>query len=286
MLELAKNIASLDELSLLKDVVILNNKSTTDYSPVENFIRSNIQVPFKYLVADENLGVAKGRNFATKKTTADILLFIDDDALFQNKDALIQVKQIFSEDADRTSGIAAFRIFYKSTMDYQENAFPHKNFQKLKTLHEFNTYYFSGCCHAIRKEVFEQAGYYPENFFYGMEEYDLSYRTLNVGFKIIYDDRVTILHKESPTGRLTNKDKLRSMWVNKSKVAWKYLPKKYFYSTAFLWSLQYLKKTTIDLPGWLKGWKEISKISSTEKRAPLSKKTIDYLNSVKARLIY
>jgi hypothetical protein len=76
------------------------------------------------------------------------------------------------------------------------------------------------------------------------------------------------------------------MWLNKSKVAWRYLPKKYFYSTAFMWSLQYLKETSFNLDGFYNGWKKIFTISSTEKRTPIKQTTIDYLRKVKARLWY
>ena len=286
MLELAGNIASLDHKHLLEEVIILNNKSTQDYKPVEDYISAHPEIPFRYSVADENLGVARGRNFAAKKSRASILVFIDDDALFQNKDALVQIQKIFSEEENKEAGIAAFRIFYQSTMDFQQNAFPHKQFDERKKWRQFDTYYFSGCSHAIRRTVFEEAGYYPENFFYGMEEYDLSFRAINAGFKIIYDDRVTVLHKESPSGRLANKDKLKGMWVNKTKVAWKYLPKKYFYSTAILWSWQYLRKTGWNIDGWSGGWKEISKISKQEKRYPLSPEALAYLKKVSARLSY
>jgi GT2 family glycosyltransferase len=285
MLELAKNIASLDHKHLLHEVVVLNNRSSEDYKPVEEFIAAHTDVPFSYSIAEKNLGVAKGRNVAAQRTKGSTLVFIDDDALFRDKDALIQIQNIFSEEKNKEAGIAAFRIYYQSTMDFQQNAFPHKDFKKRKNWHQFDTYYFSGCSHAIRRAVFEKAGYYPENFFYGMEEYDLSYRALNAGFRIVYDDRVTVLHKESPSGRLTNKDKLRGMWVNKAKVAWKYLPKKYFYSTAILWSWQYLRKTG-NFGGWFKGWSEVSKISRQEKRAPLSQRILEYLKAVKSRLSY
>jgi GT2 family glycosyltransferase len=286
MLELAKNISALQNLDLLHEVVIINNHSSESYQGVTDFIHSQPQIPFRFITAPENLGVARGRNFGISLSSAPILLFIDDDALFNDADTLQQVQNIFNEDPGREKGIAAFRIFYQSTMDFQENAFPHKNFEERKSLRQFDTYYFSGCSHAIRRDVFQKAGHYPENFFYGMEEYDLSYRALNAGFKIVYDDRVTIIHKESPSGRLTNKDKLRGMWVNKSKVAWKYLPKKYFYSTAILWSWQFLRKTGFNIGGWLKGWKQISAISKQEKRNILSQKTLDYLDKVKARLTY
>jgi hypothetical protein len=95
-----------------------------------------------------------------------------------------------------------------------------------------------------------------------------------------------MLHKESPLGRKPIREKVEMMWVNKSKVAWRYLPKKYFYSTAFLWSMQYLKETGFNLQGFINGWKKILTISSKEKRSPIEKNTMDYLRKVKARLWY
>jgi GT2 family glycosyltransferase len=119
-----------------------------------------------------------------------------------------------------------------------------------------------------------------------MEEYDLSYRILEAGYSIVYSDKITMLHKESPLGRKPKEEKLRMMWVNKSKVAFRYLPKKYFYSTALMWSLQFLKITGFHLRGFFRGWREIRGISSREKRSPVSKATLVYMKSVKARLWY
>jgi hypothetical protein len=76
------------------------------------------------------------------------------------------------------------------------------------------------------------------------------------------------------------------MWVNKSKVAWKYLPKPFFFTTALLWSLQYLIKSGGNPGGFWKGWVEIRKIPSTEKRNPLNRQALSYLKKVKARLTY
>ncbi len=287
MLDLAKNIASLEGASELESIIIVNNRSTQSYAEVENFIAAQPHIPFRYYVADENLGVSRGRNDAMQKTDADILVFLDDDALFSNTDALKQIKAIFSEPhSGRPLGIASFKVYYYDTGELQQTAFPHKQFEKRKELHHFDAAYFVGCAHAIRRNVLQKTGLYPINFFYGMEEYDLSYRALDAGFAIGYDDRVVIRHKESPAGRLPNRDKLRGMWVNKSKVAWKYLPKKYFYSTALLWSFEYFKKGGLDIKGWLKGWRQIARIPKEEKRTPISADALHYLRQVEARLPY
>ena len=97
MLELAQNIAGLDHRELLREVVIVNNRSTENYQAVEDFVQQNPGVPFRYLLAEKNLGVSAGRNFAIQQSTAPILLFLDDDAVFQNKDALLQVQNVFTD---------------------------------------------------------------------------------------------------------------------------------------------------------------------------------------------
>ena len=119
-----------------------------------------------------------------------------------------------------------------------------------------------------------------------MEEYDLSYRVLEAGYSIVYSDKIVMLHKESPWGRKPIKEKLQMMWLNKTKVAWRYLPKRYFYSTAFMWSFQFLKETGFNFFGFFQGWKKIFSISSAEKRTPVKKETLKYLKEVKARLWY
>ena len=285
MLALAENISQLEGFAeYVEEVIIVNNQSTVSYEPVESFVGARPELPFRYVTAQENLGVSRGRNYAVRLSKASILVFLDDDALVRNPDALPAIAAIFDE--NRSIGIAAFKVYYFATGELQVNAFPTKRFGELKDSPHFDSAYFSGCAHAIRRSVFDEAGYYPENFFYGMEEYDLSYRALDKGYTIRYDDRVLIWHKESPAGRLPPREKLRGMWVNKSKVAWKYLPGRYFYSTAFLWSLEYLKKGGWHVGGFIQGWKEVLGIPAKERKTPIGPAGMAYLRRVKARLTY
>jgi GT2 family glycosyltransferase len=285
MLALARNISGLQGISKwVEEVIIIDNRSTVSYKPVMDFIAAHPGIPFQYHLAPDNLGVSRGRNLGISLSHAPILVFLDDDALFRNDDALQAIGAIFEENP--AIGIAAFKIYYYSTGELQVNAFPHKRFAERKDRAHFDTAYFSGAAHAIRRSVFEEAGYYPENFFYGMEEYDLSYRAIDRGYTIRYDDRVLIWHKESPEGRLPPREKLRGMWVNKSKVTWKYLPGRYFVSTAFLWSLEYLKKSGWDVGGFTKGWMEVFRIPRKEQKVRIGSAAMAYIRRVKARLAY
>lgn len=286
-LELLQNISGLDQAGeLLEEVILVNNASAADYSQVKNFIQSS-PLPFKYYDAPENLGVAKGRNFAIKKGTAPILIMLDDDAVLQNKDCLVNLmKEWETENTERPKAIVSFKILYYDTLEMQVNGLPHKRYSEYKDKSFFETYYYAGGAHAVKRNVMEELGNYPEEFFYGMEEYDLAYRVLDAGYTIVYTDKVVMLHKESPLGRKPKKEKLQMMWINKSKVAYRYLPAKYFWSTALMWSLQYLKETGFHLPGFFRGWKTIFRIPSTENRTTVKKTTLSFLNRVKARLWY
>lgn len=288
MLELLQNICSLDHAAdLLEEVIIVNNASTDDYKAVKEYINTSSALPFRYYDAPENLGVAKGRNFALQKGKAPIIIMLDDDALLQNKDCLVNlVNEFDKKNTERPKAIVSFKVLYYQNLQMQKNALPHKRFEEYKNKSFFETYFYAGGAHAVKREVIEKLGQYPDDFFYGMEEYDLAYRILDAGYSIVYSDKVVMLHKESPLGRRPKKEKLQMMWVNKSKVAWRYLPKKYFFSTAIMWSLQYLKETRFNLSGFFGGWKKIFTISSTEKRTIIQQTTLTYLRKVEARLWY
>ncbi len=286
-LELLQNISELNRANeLLQDVILVNNASSEDYSTVKQFHHPNL--PLQYIDAPENLGVTRGRNFALQFAKSEIIIFLDDDAILQNADALENVVAAFKKPGynNRPVGIVSFKVLYYDTLHMQVNALPHKQYEAYKDKPDFFTYYFAGGAHAIKKSVLEEVGNLPPEFFYGMEEYDLSYRILDKGYSIKYENSIVMLHKESPLGRKPKSEKVRMMWVNKTKVAYRYLPKIYFYSTAIMWSLEYLKKTGFDINGWLKGWRQIFHISSTEKRTSIKSSTLLYLNEVEARLWY
>jgi GT2 family glycosyltransferase len=285
MLALAMNIEKLSsQKELLEEVIIINNNSTESYDEVKSFIQENPSTPFKLIESKENLGVSRGRNFAIEQSTASILVLIDDDAEFQDFDVLERINTSVNENPN--AGILAMKILYYQNREFQLNAFPHKSFEKRKNLNSFDTYYFAGCGNIIVKEAFDKAGPFPADFFYGMEEYDLSYRVIDAGYTIKYIADIVLLHKESPEGRQTKSDKIRGMWVNKTKVAWRYLPLHCYFTTAVAWSAFFLLKSKFDIIGFIKGLVAVITIPFKEKGNKVNKATLEYLNKVEARILY
>src|SRR5258708_30849410 len=109
-LALAMNISQLEELDeLVEEVIIVNNRSSVSYRPLEEFIDAYPDVPFRYFVTEENLGVSRGRNYAIQQSKAPILVFLDDDALIQNSHALLDIDMLFA--GEPAIGIAAFKVY-------------------------------------------------------------------------------------------------------------------------------------------------------------------------------
>jgi GT2 family glycosyltransferase len=286
-LALLHNLVQLqDAAELVEELILVNNASSESYIEIERFTAQPQSFPIRYLNPGTNLGVAAGRNFAIRQSKAPILLMLDDDAILQNSDALVRLAQIFESNKGKMLGALACKVLYYETQAFQINAFPHKDFEARKNLASFDTYYFTGCAHALNRKALDATGLYPEDFFYGMEEYDLGYRLLQAGYRIAYNSGVVLLHKESPHGRVAKAEKLQMMWVNKTKVAWRYLSLLQFTSTAFMWSIFFLKKSGFNLPYFLKGWKAVAAIPKNEQRTPLNAAAKAYLQSVNARLWY
>lgn len=291
LLDLLKSIAVLENMNeFLEEIIILNNGSTAQYNYVEEYMELlKKSTVINYLKAGKNSGVS-GRNKTIKLAKTKYLLMLDDDTVLTGTDVLAKTVAIFEDDflkEHRPVGIATLKVLFYETKTVQRSIFPHKLYEEYRNKHRFETYYYVGTATAVRREIFEKTNLITEDFFYGMEEYDLGYRVIDLGYSLIYDDRITVLHKESPLGRKSNSEVLRMMWVNKTKVAFWYLPKKYFYSTAFLWSLFFLKRTKFDLNGFLRGWKQIFKINGkTEIRKPISAESLNYIKSLRGRLSY
>lgn len=68
----------------------------------------------------------------------------------------------------------------------------------------------------VRREAVEKAGPMPEEYFLYYEELDWSERIREAGYRIVYDPRTTVFHKESATtGR---QSPLRSYYLTRNRL--------------------------------------------------------------------
>lgn len=289
LLELLQSVVGQEGADgVLEEMLILDNGTTLDYTRCWDFLRQHPELPIRVLRSDKNVGAAAGKNRLIREACCDTLLFLDDDVVFSSSRDLVSLASVFDKDffRDAKTGIVQVRIVYHDTKEPQRSAYPHKRREPTAADTEFLTVFIAGGATLMRKEALDLAGLYPEGWMYAMEEYDLGYRVIDAGYSIGYDPSITIEHKESRAGRLPDDAKLKLQWVNKSVIAWRYLPRRYFVTTALMWSLEYVRRVRGHPGTYFRSWRDVLRIPFVERRKPIGREALAYLRRVDARLWY
>ncbi len=179
------------------DEIVVVDQHSTDGSP-EAIARAFPQV--KQVVLDRNIGVAAGRNLLVKLATAELLVFVDNDAELA-PDALEQLEAGFQ--AHPEAAVLTLRVdnYYTGALDEPSWVFP---VNMLENADEpFEAVVFAGGACALRRSVFLAAGGYPEDYFFSGEEEALAFELLERGYSLWYWPKARLLHKVSPDRRFS-----------------------------------------------------------------------------------
>lgn len=164
----------------------------------------------------KNIGVASGRNLGVKKALGKYVIFLDDDTLVKENDALSKIIKFMER--NREIGIVGAKLIYPNGI-IQESArsfptplsvlwrgtflhkvFPNTPFYKNYVLGDFShkrileVDWIMGACQVVRREVFNTIGLLDEKYFYSYEDIDFCYRAKNQGWKIVYYPYSKVIH--------------------------------------------------------------------------------------------
>ncbi|HNM32651.1 MAG TPA: glycosyltransferase [Chitinophagales bacterium] len=286
-IDAVKNVLLLDEVQgWTKEIVVLNNGSTQEYKIFENYLNTlpkGDRDKINYINSNENLGVAGGRNLCIKEATGKYLLFMDDDSEIANTNVIQQILDLYKKYENRKLAIIGFLGKNPFSGKYD---MPLKNPKLIEGKQEVFYNLFFGYGHVFPKSLIEQTGYYQEDFFYGMEEYDLSYATIKAGYSILFTKELLMIHKQNPDGREPSKVTYARMFENKMIVVYKHLPMLYVCSHFILWSAFFLYKSKGALGMYIKSIRSLFKRMGVAKREVMNAAGMQYLHQVKARLWY
>jgi GT2 family glycosyltransferase len=246
---------------------------------------------------DERMGVTGARNIGYKKATGDIIVNLDDDAILRDPSATERIVDLFESEPDL--GAAAFRVVNHYSEQLEMPLQPSGLEQKIPFLppqatfpsdeeitEPYETTYFPGCANALRASALEEVGTFPQYFFYGVEEEDLSFRLMDAGYSIKYLPTITVRHKRSPEGRIPKREEMQTTLENRIAVAVRNLPWRYAVQAAVLWTGSTLVRSNFDLPLIAAAYRNVlgKRDQLLEERSVLSSSTINHIKGLGGRL--
>lgn len=267
-------------LPQINKVWVVNNNSTDNTREVlaqyENHPQINICHP------GENLGCTGGRNYAIERSDADIIINIDDDAVFFTPDPINNIIKKFEEEPECAH--LAFKIVNYYSKEVQKKEFP-APMSKITPDEEFKSSFFIGAGWASRRCVLNDVGLFDNELFIYHDELDISFRIINRGHYIKFFPTVGVYHKQTPSGREPAADTLKRFLKNRLAISYKYLPTHIAVISDILWcgKVFMMSKSPRLI---LEAIKEFYAMKPRLKVEKISAKAIRYLKENFGRLYY
>jgi GT2 family glycosyltransferase len=203
--KLLENLYSQKKVEISEIWVVDNNSSDDSVKMIQKDFPK-----VKLIQSKENLGFAKGQNLALKKIKAPLTLILNPDTNF-SFDVLNNMEQFM--DNNPALGVASCKILGGSgeivsnggdlpfgfalvswLFNFDFKGMPSFHRSDKEFLKTKNAGWVGGTFMWARKEVFDRAGFFNEDYFMYFEDVEFCYRARRKGFKIGLNPEVTITH--------------------------------------------------------------------------------------------
>lgn len=212
---LARHLAGRSDYEL---IVIDNN--------VERIDRAAQLAPFAHAVHLWD-GVNKGvvaRNLAFEQARGAVVVLLDDDVFVETPDFLDRFGALF--DGTPRLGAVTIRKHVRGETRPRPDLIPHTD-KSIDLTRPFDTFRFVGGCVAFRAATIAETGGFLPDFFYGLEEIELSYRIIDRAWTIRYQPDIVCEELEHPAGRKPKRQVQSDRLTNKFIISYLRMPSPY-----------------------------------------------------------
>ncbi len=238
-----KFIPSLIANSSNCSIYVIDNNSTDDSV---NYIKNNFS-NINIINNSSNLGYAGGYNEGIKKIDEDLLIFLNNDATFLDKNSLSNLVKVFKENSEiKVAQPKIIDFTNQEKFEYSGAAggfidffgYPFcrgRIFSKVEEKNNYNTtrevFWASGTCFALRRSTFIEHKGFDESFFAHMEEIDLCWRIKrkNIDDKIVAVGNSEVYHLGGGSLTYNSSNKYYLNFRNSIIMMIKNVPGKYFF---------------------------------------------------------
>ena len=250
--ELQKTIQScMTKVDMPTEIIVVDNGSTDGTKDMLNALSNNKSCIIHPYFSDSNLGVSGGRNKGFELATSDIVLFIDDDAIFADESDLLDQAYMYMKKNEQI-GALAFDIYDLKEKGKLIDSFKNNDSQQNVTLS------YVGACHMLRK-TYDRQYLYPPKLMYGAEERYASILYYNMGLRVEYYSAIKVLHNPSTKTRMSKVNTHRNVMINQYVIKKLLLPKSFYKKITWYFILRELKTERINIVQLVKNIKVAQK---------------------------
>lgn len=169
-------------------------------------------------------GINKGvvaRNLGFDAARGEYIILLDDDVLVETPQFLDIVAGRMA--ADPKLGAITIAKHVRGDTRRRADLIPHTD-KAIDLSRSFETFRFVGGFVAFRAKALEQTGGFLPDFFYGLEEIELSYRLVDAGWKILYEPAIVCEELEHPAGRRAKRLVQADRLTNKLIISFLHMP--------------------------------------------------------------
>ena len=225
------------------NVYVIDNNSTDDSV---NYIKNNFS-NINIINNSSNLGYAGGYNEGIKKIDEDLLILLNNDATFLDKNSLSNLVKVFKENSEiKVAQPKIIDFTNQEKFEYSGAAggfidffgYPFcrgRIFSNVELKNNYNTtrevFWASGTCFAVRRSTFVEHNGFDESFFAHMEEIDLCWRIKrkNIDDKIVAVGNSEVHHLGGGSLTYNSSNKYYLNFRNSIIMMIKNIPRKYFF---------------------------------------------------------
>lgn len=211
-----ESVLASDEKDIKIQLIVINNSK----DDISNLKKGHKDVDF--IESSKNVGFSGGNNLGIRKAMhsgADFVVLVNNDAIVDKK--CIEELVLFAQ--KHNASLVSPKIYFYKGNEYHKSRYKDKDlgnvlwyaggkmdWDNVVGFHigvdevdrgqfegEEEIDYVSGCCMLLSKELIENVGIFNEGYFLYYEDNDLSQRAKKKGFKIMYDPKAIVWHKNA-----------------------------------------------------------------------------------------
>lgn len=216
-IECLESLEKVEKEGLELYIVVVDNASREKFSAKKSYKNFDLEI----IRSEINLGFSGGQNLGIKYALgnrADYIIVINNDTIVDNK----LIKTLIGSFEEKV-GLVVPKIYFEKGYEFHKDRYDAKDKGKViwyaGGIMDFNNViarhrgvdevdkgqydkteqvdFASGCCMAVKRKVFEKVGILDDKYFLYYEDNDFSQRAKRAGFKIIYQPKSVLWHKNA-----------------------------------------------------------------------------------------